>query len=151
MIDLEVYIYVPVSPNYLPFFVQWVTIFPGLVYHAHLRPMTTPIATLLDISAGIHKAIPSNLPTPASILRSLSSLSSTSSHEKEYQPSVLNSLANALTLPPIHVDHVAQAICVALQREDVSGPIGVRDMRALIGWTDSSDKNQGAAPNHERS
>jgi len=47
-------------------------------------------------------------------------------------------MANAMTIPPIHVDHVAEAICVALDpaRRDVSGVVDVKGMRELIGWTE---------------
>lgn len=98
----------------------------GLVYHAHLRPLTTPAATLLDLSAAIHKRVPRSIPTPSSLLRSLGSIHSTSSP--------LESMANMLTIPPIHVDHVAEAICVAFESQDVRGIVGVRRMRELIGW-----------------
>ena len=49
-------------------------------------------------------------------------------------------MANALTIPPIHVDHVAEAICVALDSsvKPVRGVIGVREMREMIGWSDST-------------
>ena len=63
--------------------------------------------------------------TPASILRSLSGAASLPS---------LDSVANALTIPPIHVDHVADAICIAIEDQTVHGPVNVRDMRRLIGW-----------------
>jgi hypothetical protein len=39
-----------------------------------------------------------------------------------------------MELPPIHVDHVAQAVCLAIENEEVAGPVGVRQMRELIGW-----------------
>lgn len=54
-------------------------------------------------------------------------------------------MANALVLPPIHVDHVAEAICVALDNErvDVRGAVGVREMRRLIGWAE-----KGSAVDH---
>ena len=47
-----------------------------------------------------------------------------------------DALARALTIPPIHVDHVAEAICIAADnsRTDVRGPYGVKEMRELIGW-----------------
>jgi hypothetical protein len=48
--------------------------------------------------------------------------------------SPLESMANMLTIPPIHVDHVAEAICVAFESQDVRGIVGVRRMRELIGW-----------------
>jgi hypothetical protein len=95
----------------------------GLVYHAHLRPMTTPAAALLDLSAVLHSKVPKLIPTPSLILRSLGPDSS------------FGSIANALTIPPIHVDHVATAICVALEPENkVDGVVDVRRMRELIGW-----------------
>jgi hypothetical protein len=52
--------------------------------------------------------------------------------------SPLNSTANALTTPPIHVEHVAGAICVSLCDPNVKGIVDVRKMRELIGWRDAS-------------
>lgn len=45
-------------------------------------------------------------------------------------------MANTMTIPPIHVDHVAEAICIAVDpaRSDVKGVLGVQDIRELIGW-----------------
>ncbi|KAG8902962.1 hypothetical protein FRB99_003900 [Tulasnella sp. 403] len=79
---------------------------PGLMYHPHLRPLTTPLAVLLDLSSNI---LPSNLPS--------------------------SSLTNLLTIPPLHVDHVAQSIIHTLQHPPPSEPltIGVQDMRTLLG------------------
>ena len=50
--------------------------------------------------------------------------------------SPLDSVANALSIPPIHVDHVAEAICIATdnERAGVRGVYGVSDIRELIGW-----------------
>lgn len=41
-----------------------------------------------------------------------------------------------MTIPPIHVDHVGEAICIAADnaREDVAGVVDVQEMRRLIGW-----------------
>ena len=50
-------------------------------------------------------------------------------------PSALASVANALTIPPMHVDHVAEAIVRAIQDESVKGPLDVVQMRELIGWS----------------
>lgn len=56
--------------------------------------------------------------------------------------SPLDSMANALTIPPIHVEHVAEAICVTLDPAlDVRGPVGVRKMRDLIGWTEKGESS----------
>ena len=51
----------------------------------------------------------------------------------------LNSIANGLTIPPIHVDHVAGAICAALDCCTIRGVIGVKEMRELIGWPESTE------------
>ncbi|PPQ72588.1 hypothetical protein CVT26_003691, partial [Gymnopilus dilepis] len=115
---------------------------PSLVYHAHVRPLTTPAAALLDLSATLHKKVPQSLPTPSSILRSIGS--SFGPRSTETSTSVFESVANALTIPPIHVDHVAAAICVALDsRNDVRGVVGVRRMRELIGWVEDGEAKSG--------
>lgn len=44
---------------------------PGLIYHAHLRPILSPAAALLGLSASVHAALPRSFPTPANVLRSL--------------------------------------------------------------------------------
>ncbi|KAK0197037.1 mitochondrial protein [Armillaria mellea] len=94
---------------------------PSLVYHAHFRPLSTPFAALLEFSAVMHSKVPRGIPTPSSVLRSMGS-------------EVTDSMSNALTIPPIHVDHVAEAVCVALENDEVSGAVGVRQMREMIGW-----------------
>ncbi|KAG5650765.1 hypothetical protein H0H81_011104 [Sphagnurus paluster] len=104
---------------------------PSLVYHAHHRPMTTPAAVLLDLSANLHSKIPPSLPTPSSVLRHLGSQLLRSANAT----SSLESIANALSIPPIHVDHVAEAVCVALMKP-IHGVVGVREMRELIGWSE---------------
>ena len=48
-------------------------------------------------------------------------------------------MANMLSIPPIHVDHVAEAICAAFESQDVRGIVGVRRMRELIGWHSGVD------------
>lgn len=108
---------------------------PSLVYHAHHRPLTTPLAALFDFSATVHSRMPPTVPTPSSVLRALSDQTGTSA---------LESMANALTIPPIHVDHVAEAICTALDSSRlpaVSGVVGVKKMRELIGWSDETCTN----------
>jgi hypothetical protein len=121
----------------------WTWMRAGLIYHAHFRPLTTPIAALLDLSVSLHANLPSVLPTPSGVLRTLAR-ASPGSAETLVPPSALDSVANALTIPPIHVDHVAEAICIAADgaREDVHGVYGVRKMRELIGWVQKGQDAQ---------
>lgn len=108
---------------------------PSLVYHAHFRPLTTLPATLLDFSAVMHKKVPQSFPTPAGFLRTVAKAVS-SPQEDDEQASAFHSMVNALTVPPIHVDHVAEAVCAAIEDEGVEGPLGVRQMRDIIGWVE---------------
>lgn len=109
----------------------------GLIYHPHFRPLTSPVAALLDLSASLHAKLPQAVPAPSGVLRTLAGLSSRGAAVPLVSPSPLDSVANALTIPPIHVDHVAEAICIAADnaREDVGGVVDVQEMRRLIGWT----------------
>ena len=121
----------------------------GLIYHPHFRPLTSPVAALLDLSATLHAKAPRTLPTPSGFLRALARASSsahTSAEGTLVSPSPLDAVANALTIPPIHVDHVAEAVCIAADgaREDVRGVYGVREMRELIGWTQKGEQAGGA-------
>ncbi|KAF9520654.1 hypothetical protein BS47DRAFT_1335843 [Hydnum rufescens UP504] len=118
-----------------PPFVRGLSIRPGLMYHPYFRPLTTPIATLLSLSSSVQRYITSStggmIPVPSSILRSISSVFSHSSfHGGELTPpSPLQSIANALEIPPLHVDQVAKAILLAI--------------------TDTSDLNdEGRSPRH---
>ncbi len=62
------------------------------------------------------------------------------------QASPLVSIANALSIPPIHVDHVAEAVCAALDsRNAVRGVVGVQRMRELIGWVEAGRGQSGIA------
>ncbi|KAM6500475.1 mitochondrial protein [Amanita muscaria] len=119
--------------DYRPVFIR-----PSLVYHAHYRPLTTLPAVLMDLSASLHEKISPSLPTPSSMLRALGSLMPRASSKAGMEiadTSPLESVANALVIPPIHVDSVAQAICVALEpSSNVDGVVDVGRMRELIGW-----------------
>jgi len=113
---------------------------PSLVYHAYYRPLTTPAAVFFDLSATIHRKIPQGLLTPSSLLRSLGSIYATPS--PSHIGSSLESLANALIIPPIHVDHVADAICITLAANDIRGVVDVRRMRAILGWAEKERSAQ---------
>ncbi|KAL1944466.1 hypothetical protein VTO73DRAFT_2896 [Trametes versicolor] len=113
-----------------------VYIHPSLIYHPHLRPIISPVAALLDLSATIHAKAPAGFPTPSAILRTLGGFLPRPAHPELTPDSPLHALARSLTIPPIHVDHVAEAICIAADnaRADVRGAYGVAEMRELIGW-----------------
>ena len=113
-----------------------------MVYHAYYRPLTTPAAALLDLSAAIHRNLPPGVPTPSSILRSLGSVYATPS--SSHIGSSLDSIANALTIPPIHVDHVADAICVTLTENDIRGVVDVHRMRAMLGLAEQEKPGEAA-------
>ncbi|OCH93427.1 NAD-P-binding protein [Obba rivulosa] len=130
------------NPNYKGVYMR-----PTFIYHPHNRPLTSPVAALADLSATIHAKAPPALPTPAKMLRYLaSSFPPQTSSQPLVAPSSLDSMANALTIPPIHVDHVAEAVCVALDpaRTDVRGVVDLKRMRELIGWSEKGEQSSGA-------
>jgi hypothetical protein len=51
-------------------------------------------------------------------------------------PAATSSLAALLTVPPIHVDTVAEAVCCSVERSDLEGVIDVKQMRELAGFDD---------------
>lgn len=115
----------------------------GLIYHPHIRPMTTIPATIFDVSARIHNAVPSYIPMPSSVLRWLGT--SVFPNATDQTPSALNSMANLLSIPPIHVDHLAEAICISLDpAKEIHGVVGVRDMRQLIGLSQTGPEESAA-------
>lgn len=99
------------------------------------------MAAILDLSASLHAKAPTTIPTPSSVLRSLGRVFPPTPSLVPSSP--LESVANALVIPPIHVEHVAEAICVAVENPEVRGVVGVRDMRQLIGW-----EAKGQSQNH---
>ena len=88
---------------------------------------------MLDLSAVLHSKTPEGIPTPSGLLRALASIGRSPASPL---PPAFEAVANALTIPPIHVDHVGEAIAVAVDvdRDDIRGVYGVREMRDLIGW-----------------
>ena len=100
----------------------------------------------------MHSTAPRGIPTPSNILRALGATfqHSSSIDEDLVRSSSLESIANALTTPPIHVDHVAEAICFALDSDNqMQGVIDVGRMREITGWShlrfDSEPTSQSSA------
>ena len=95
----------------------------------------------------VHENMPRGLPTPSSFIRSLGSAFPQTGSVRcdETRTSPLESIANALTTRPIHVDTVAEAVCVALDpSRGVRGVVGVNAMRELLGWTETRKAGGGA-------
>ncbi|ORY78409.1 hypothetical protein BCR35DRAFT_305012 [Leucosporidium creatinivorum] len=49
-------------------------------------------------------------------------------------PPALTSLAALLSIPPIHVDAVGEAVVRAVEREEVRGVLGVKEIRRMLGF-----------------
>ncbi|GJJ12110.1 hypothetical protein Clacol_006351 [Clathrus columnatus] len=109
--------------------VRDVFIRPSFIYHPHIRPLSSPIAALASLSATLHKNAPSIIPTPSRILRSLSPKSS--SPRPEEIPHALQGLSQTLELEPIHLDHVGEAICKAIEGRDIHGAVPIDMVRKL--------------------
>lgn len=90
------------------------------------------------MSSAIHRKIPQSIPTPADFFRSLGKAVTSAANDRNGMPmpSSLDSIANAMTIPPIHVDHVADAIIATLHDKEIKGVVDVTRMRELIGWRD---------------
>jgi hypothetical protein len=100
----------------------------GLVYHAHLRPLTTPAAALFDLTASLHAQLPDAVRTP--VRAALARLPAVS----QQTPSPIVSVANAFATPPMHVDHIAAAAVKACVNGETQGVLEVGQMREAIGW-----------------
>ncbi|KAF8580871.1 mitochondrial protein [Ramaria rubella] len=113
--------------------VRGIFVRPSFIYHPHLRPITSPIAALVSLSATIHEKAPSVIPTPSRVLRAMAP----QPEHPEGLPSALEAMASTLELPPVHLDHVGEGVCRSIERQDISGPVGVRRIRQLVGWGES--------------
>ncbi|CAG8539813.1 749_t:CDS:2, partial [Acaulospora colombiana] len=108
-----------------------------------IRP--TPIATALEVMGGIHSTL--GVLSPISILSNITKPHKSNGQENEQLDGHIQSIERAATIPPIHVDHVGEAVCEAIAREEVSGPVGVREMRKLLGWADGAETGDSSFAN----
>lgn len=86
---------------------------------------------------GIHSTL--GVLSPISILSNITRPHQSRGREDEQLDGHIQSIERAATIPPIHVDHVGEAVCEAIAREEVNGPVGVGEMRRLLGWTDGAE------------
>ena len=63
------------------------------------------------------------LPTPAGVMRAVG----------------FDALGRALETHPLHVEHVARAVCASVEDEGISGPVEVQQIRAMVGWKDTNE------------
>jgi hypothetical protein len=59
----------------------------------------------------------------------------------------MDSITRAMTIPPVHVDHVGEAVCESIERDEVNGPIGVWEMRKMLGWVEEGPDGSGTFAN----
>ncbi|KAI5479276.1 mitochondrion NAD(P)-binding protein [Pseudohyphozyma bogoriensis] len=100
---------------------------PSLIYHPHKNPFSTLPATVLSASSRVQSLLPSTLRV-SSFFPQTPGL-----------PPITSSMASLLTIPPIHVDTIGEAVCMAIEDESVRGVMGVKEMRGLVGYDDPYD------------
>lgn len=97
------------------------------MYHPHERPLSTLPAVMLDISSSL-----ANYP-PFSFLPRPSSSHLASQAQSTRKPSAFASLNQSLSIPPIHVDQVAECVLRSIEHPEVKGVVDTRDMRRWMG------------------
>ncbi|KIM28867.1 hypothetical protein M408DRAFT_329291 [Serendipita vermifera MAFF 305830] len=115
---------------------------PSFIYHPHFRPISSPVATALSAAGSVHKLL--GQLSPINVLSKLAESSEQSSRVDDNPAAIdtpLDSISRAMTIPPIHVDHVGEAVCESIERGDVAGPVGVWEMRRLLGWVEDDGSN----------
>lgn len=103
---------------------------PSLIYHPHINPISTLPATALSAAATVQALLPASLQLSNIFPTSPSKLLSPAS----------TSLASLLTIPPIHVDTIGEAVCMSIEDEAVRGVVGVKEMRRMLRFDDGFDK-----------
>jgi len=83
----------------------------------------------MDLSATLNAKAPSVIPTPSRIIKAV-----TTDPPAGELPGGIRALAEMMELPPVHLDHVAEAICKAIEDEGVRGVVGLKGIRELVGW-----------------
>ncbi|GAA5938264.1 hypothetical protein JCM3775_002931 [Rhodotorula graminis] len=117
-------------PSVRPVFVR-----PSLMYHPHLNPPSTLPATLLEATSHLHALVPPALHLLPSAPRPLpNSAPSLADDPATAFPGALTSLSSLLSVPPIHVDAVGEAVCRAIADDATSGVIDVAAMRDMLGF-----------------
>lgn len=111
----------------------------GLIYHPIINSFTTLPATALSASSHIQSVLPTRLQLSHLFPSAPSSAVPGSPTTSTDIPSATASLASLLTIPPIHVDTVAEAICKSIEDQSVRGVVDVRSMRRMMAFDDVFD------------
>ena len=104
-------------PTVRPIFIR-----PGLMYHPHIRPISTFPAFGLSLTAAAHDALPLSLPFS--------------------RQSMLGGVAEALRTHPLHVDHVAEAVLRCVEDGEREGTVEVDEMREWAGFGKGARRGQ---------
>ncbi|CAD6565326.1 MAG: hypothetical protein CYPHOPRED_005370 [Cyphobasidiales sp. Tagirdzhanova-0007] len=106
---------------------------PSIIYNPRVRPGSAIPATVLGLSSRMQSLMPA--PLQASTAASIFSALTASQHARTQQdlPSSAESLANLLSIPPIHAETVAEAVCRSIEDEEMGGVVAVKDMQAMTG------------------
>lgn len=59
---------------------------------------------------------------------------------------IIRSIAAAMVIPPVHLDHVGEAVCASIADEGVTGVVDTMKIRELTGW--SSQRVEKTAVEH---
>ncbi|ORY31932.1 hypothetical protein BCR39DRAFT_465115 [Naematelia encephala] len=98
---------------------------PGLMYHPHIRPLSTLPAFLLSLTATLAEH--------------------TSGSNPFASKSALAGAAEAMRTHPIHVDHVAEAVVRCIADENKEGVVEVNTMREWAGFNGRGGRREAAA------
>jgi hypothetical protein len=111
------------------------------------RPITRLPSTLLRLSSAIQASLPTPLraQTASSILSSLAETYASRGPRQDVDVAASHSsLANLLSIPPLHVDVVAEAIARATEVNTLEGVLDVADMRSMVEGRPTGDSAHGS-------
>lgn len=101
------------------------------MYDYDERPITRLPSTLLGISASVQDMLPSPL-RALTIAKALSSTRRGSSPTMPAIPPAPTSIANLLSIPPMHVDVVAEAVVRAVGMPSYEGVLDTQAMAKMV-------------------
>jgi hypothetical protein len=110
------------------------------MYHPHERPLSTLPAVLLDITSTLSNHL------PFSLFPRTSSSNLLNPKPSPFPLKTLSSLSSSLSVPPIHVDQVAECILRTIEHPHVKGIVDTKEMRRWIGLDKAEDGEEVVMP-----